>query len=155
MHLLTHHAQGYWINYGFWFGKSSNNSSRVRPATDTECPVPVAQHGSFQWRFPIAFQAVFGMVLIVGILLFPESPRWLLNHGKREAGAEILACLEGKNQDDPEVISDLEQIERINAITQGSNLTWKEFFSNGKEMNLWRASVACASQAFQQIGESE
>ncbi|KAH9809539.1 general substrate transporter [Teratosphaeria destructans] len=121
----------YWINYGFWF---------------------VTQYGSFQWRFPIAFQAVFGMSLVIGILLFPESPRWLMKHGLVEAGEEILALLEGKELDDPEVQESSKEIQRINALTEGQKLTWREFLSNGKEMNLWRASVACASQAFQQIG---
>jgi MFS family permease len=45
----------YWLNYGFWF---------------------VTQYGSFQWRFPIAFQAVFGVILILLIWLCPESPRY-------------------------------------------------------------------------------
>jgi len=46
----------YWLNYGFFY-------------------IDVEKYGSFQWRFPIAFQAVFGFVLIVGILALPESPR--------------------------------------------------------------------------------
>ena len=41
----------YWLNYGFWF---------------------VTQYGSFQWRFPIAFQAVFGVILILLVWLCPE-----------------------------------------------------------------------------------
>ena len=47
----------YWLNYGFWF---------------------ITDMGSFQWRFPIAFQIVFAVLLIIGILLFPESPRYVL-----------------------------------------------------------------------------
>lgn len=38
----------YWLNYGFWF---------------------VRDYGSFQWRFPIAFQMGFSVILIIGVLL--------------------------------------------------------------------------------------
>ena len=45
----------YWIDYGASYG------------TD-----------NLTWRFPIAFQIVFGIILIVGTWFLPESPRWLL-----------------------------------------------------------------------------
>jgi MFS family permease len=44
----------YWLNYESWF---------------------VTQYGSFQWRFPIAVQAVFGVILILLVWLCLESPR--------------------------------------------------------------------------------
>ncbi|KAH7063099.1 general substrate transporter [Macrophomina phaseolina] len=121
----------YWINYGFWF---------------------VTQYGSFQWRFPIAFQAVFGFLLILGVLAYPESPRWLLKHGKEEAAKEIMGHLYDCSPNDEKVTSEVAEIQKINAITGGKKLTVKEFFSKGPEMNRWRALIAFCSQAFQQIG---
>lgn len=111
----------------------------------------VTQHGSFQWRFPIAFQIFFAVLLIIGILLFPESPRWLLKHGKTEEAAEIMGRLENSSADSKQVRHDIREIQKINEMT-GGKLTWKEFFSNGREMNGWRAMAAFLSQAFQQIG---
>lgn len=120
----------YWINYGFWFYNKS----------------------SFQWRFPVAFQAVFGIILIIGIMAFPESPRWLLKHGKEEEATQIMARLKDCNTDDKELQDDISEIKRINQITAGQKLTLKEFLSNGRDMNRWRASIAFLAQAFQQIG---
>lgn len=120
----------YWINYGFWFYNKS----------------------SFQWRFPIAFQAVFGIILIIGILAFPESPRWLLKHGREKEAVQIMARLKRSNTDDEDLMKEVNELKKINEITAGTKLTLKEFFSNGPDMNLWRASVAFAAQAFQQIG---
>ncbi|KAI5195548.1 general substrate transporter [Aureobasidium subglaciale] len=120
----------YWINYGFWFYNAS----------------------SFQWRFPVAFQAFFGIILIVGILAFPESPRWLLKHGKEKEATQIMARLKQCDTDEEELQKEIKELKRINEITSGSKLTVKEFFSNGPDMNLWRASIAFAAQAFQQIG---
>lgn len=119
------------VNYGFWF---------------------VTQYDSFQWRFPIALQAVFGIGLIIGVLLYPESPRWLIKSGHADEAREIMAVLENKTPEDPTLIADIEEMQRVNAITQATKLTTKELLSNGKEMNLWRLSVACLSQAFQQLG---
>ncbi|QIW94534.1 hypothetical protein AMS68_000052 [Peltaster fructicola] len=124
-------AISYWINYGFWF---------------------VRDHYSFQWRFPIAFQAFFGVILFIGILAFPESPRWLVKHSKIDVAADILADLYDSTPDGEDVQDDIKEMQAINAVTDGKKLTLKEFFSNDREMNLWRVSVACASQAFQQIG---
>lgn len=120
----------YWLNYGFWF---------------------VTDYGSFQWRFPIAFQAVFGVILIIGVLLYPESPRWLLKHGKQEAAASIMADLHDATVDDASVQEDIDEILELNAATDEKKLTWKEMFTNGKDMNLWRFCAACGCQAMQQI----
>ena len=53
--------------------------------------------GSISWRFPIAFQLVFSFILISTVPWLPESPRWLLAHGRHEEGIAILAALEGPN----------------------------------------------------------
>jgi len=62
-----------------------------------------------------------------------------------------MAYLQDAGPDSDEAQNDIKEIHELNAATQGRKLTWKEFFTNGKEMNLWRFSVACASQAFQQM----
>ncbi|KAI4738414.1 general substrate transporter [Aureobasidium sp. EXF-12298] len=120
----------YWINYGLFFYNAS----------------------SFQWRFPVAFQAFFGFILIAGIFAFPESPRWLLKHGKEKEATQVMARLKDCDIEDKELKKEINEIKKINELTDGTKLSVKEFFSNGEEMNLWRASIAFAAQAFQQIG---
>lgn len=61
-----------WITYGFSF-----------------------LHGSVVWRFPIAFQLVFSIILYTTIPWLPESPRWLLAHGYEQEGVNVLVALEG------------------------------------------------------------
>lgn len=63
-----------------------------------------------------------------------------------------MARLRQSGVEDENLKKEVNEIKKINEITAGTKLTVKEFFSNGPDMNLWRASVACASQAFQQIG---
>lgn len=93
------------------------------------------------------------MLLIVGIFAFPVSPKWLLKHGKKDDAIQIMARPYDTAPEDERVQTDVKGLVELNAVESGSKLTWREFLSNGKDMNLWRASAACGSQAFQQIGE--
>ena len=60
-----------WISYGTFYGFSSTNDA--------------------QWRVPLGIQIVPALALAGLILLFPESPRWLIAHGKSEQGLRTLA----------------------------------------------------------------
>jgi MFS family permease len=62
----------YWIDFGAHYGPSD-----------------------LVWRFPIAFQIVFGIVIIVGMLYLPESPRYLIAQDRIADGEKVLAALAG------------------------------------------------------------
>lgn len=47
----------YWINYAFFF-----------------------YDGQVQWRFPLLFQCVFAIYVILVTMFMPETPRWLMRH---------------------------------------------------------------------------
>lgn len=51
--------------------------------------------GSASWRFPIAFQLAFSVILLGTIPWLPESPRWLLMHGHEVEGVAVLVALQG------------------------------------------------------------
>jgi hypothetical protein len=52
-------------------------------------------HGDIVWRFPIAFQLVFSIILFLTVPWLPESPRWLLAHGYEDEAVNVLIALEG------------------------------------------------------------
>lgn len=52
------------------------------------------------WRFPIAFQILFGLVIIVGMYYLPESPRYLISEDRISDGETVLAALGGFEIDD-------------------------------------------------------
>jgi MFS family permease len=58
-------------------------------------------NSSFQWRFPFAVQLIPVLVLLVGSVKLPESPRWLLSKGNKEHAWRNLQRLHA-NPDDPE-----------------------------------------------------
>jgi sugar porter (SP) family MFS transporter len=81
-----------WVGYGTFIG-FPNTSSK-------------------QWRIPLGIQIIPAAVLGALILLFPESPRWLIQHGKSEEGLKVLASLHAHgNEQDPWVRAEYEQIQ--------------------------------------------
>ncbi|KAF5598833.1 quinate permease [Fusarium pseudocircinatum] len=67
---------------------------------------------SEQWRIPLGLQIVPAGILALMILLFPESPRWLIDHGKEEEGLKVLAKLHTNgNENDPWVQAEYLQIQ--------------------------------------------
>lgn len=50
--------------------------------------------GSMAWRLPYVVQSAVGVALAAACLVLPESPRWLLLHGRREQAMRALQKLE-------------------------------------------------------------
>ncbi|EIM91189.1 general substrate transporter [Stereum hirsutum FP-91666 SS1] len=64
----------FWIDYGTNFiGGSGDTQSEAA------------------WRIPIALQLVPAIILGVGVLFMPFSPRWLMNKGREEEALTVLA----------------------------------------------------------------
>ncbi|KAH8657712.1 MFS transporter [Xylariales sp. PMI_506] len=51
--------------------------------------------GSVSWRFPLAFQLFFSILVWLMCPFLPDSPRLLIRKGKYDEAREILAALEG------------------------------------------------------------
>ncbi|SJL14559.1 related to sugar transporter [Armillaria ostoyae] len=68
--------------------------------------------GSISWRFPLAFQLIFSVIMLCTVPWLPESPRWLLAHGREAEGVLILVALEGEHvkATDPMVVSQKAEI---------------------------------------------
>jgi sugar porter (SP) family MFS transporter len=53
--------------------------------------------GDNAWRFMLVVPAVFGTLYLVFLIAkFPESPRWLLTHGRREEAIQVLDNIGGE-----------------------------------------------------------
>ncbi|KAH8826073.1 general substrate transporter [Flagelloscypha sp. PMI_526] len=52
-------------------------------------------NGVASFRLPWGLQMIPGVILSLGMLFFPESPRWLYDHGREEEALQVLADLHG------------------------------------------------------------
>lgn len=81
--------------------------------------------GAIAWRLPFIVQASFALILCVGMLFQPFSPRWLVQAGRSEDARHVLAKVR------PEQRVQAELIEIENSLAQdlrGSNAAFPEIF---------------------------
>ncbi|EKM78841.1 hypothetical protein AGABI1DRAFT_129120 [Agaricus bisporus var. burnettii JB137-S8] len=69
-------------------------------------------YGEKQWRIPLTIQMIPGLLFIMAMIFQPESPRWLVEHGKHKEAATVLARTSGKDVDHLTVVQTLEEIKQ-------------------------------------------
>ena len=106
---------------------------------------------SKQWRLPLGIQIIPAAILALLILLFPESPRWLIDHGRTEKGLETLAKLHAHGDvHDAWVKAEFEQIQdMITFEHEHEAKSYTELFTN--KSSFRRLFLACAIQASVQM----
>ncbi|OBT72738.1 hypothetical protein VF21_09004 [Pseudogymnoascus sp. 05NY08] len=115
-----------WIEFGLFFVKNS----------------------SVNWRFPIAFQAFFCLIVTSLVLFLPESPRWLIKQDRYEEARTTMSALEGMPEDSEMVIQELDLIRDtfIEEQQQSSSV-----FSMGPERQFHRAVLAVGAALLAQM----
>jgi MFS family permease len=111
--------------------------------------------GPAQWRFPIGFQLVFIVIILILLLFAPETPRFLHAQGKHDEAEEVTARLVGKDvsTSDPRVRELSQDILKALALeSEGGPFQFKELLQGGKLQNFRRMCISFASNAFQQLG---
>ncbi|KAK3682868.1 general substrate transporter [Podospora appendiculata] len=66
------------------------------------------------YRIPIAVQFAWSLILIIGMLLLPETPRYLIKRGKMDKAGVSLGRLRKLPRDHPAVLDELAEIKANN-----------------------------------------
>lgn len=116
----------YWIDFAFSFVKSEA-----------------------AWRFPIAFQIVFALMILAVIMELPESPRWLILKGQEEEALEVLAILSAKPTDDKYIQSEFAAIK--DTVLEQEQSTFRDLFTMDENRHFHRVMLGYVNQMCQQI----
>ncbi|KAL7627500.1 hypothetical protein AAE478_001693 [Parahypoxylon ruwenzoriense] len=112
------------------------------------------QNGPFQWRFPLAFQLIFPIIVIVILPLTIDSPRWLLLRGRFEEARAALARLRGMEHDlgDSSLNEDLRSIQKALHEEQVARAPILDTLpSRDSTQNFRRLMLSCGTQLMQQF----
>ena len=148
-HLLTlipfalRFAVGYglseWIGFGVYFISAGGSES------------------TFPWRFPLAFQAVPALIMLVGSPWLPYSPRWLMQKSRFDEAEAVLKRLHARKteQHDETAIKEFYQMKKQLEYERQikADISWYEVFktpSNRKRallvtVMMWGNMVSCAT----------
>lgn len=104
-----------------------------------------------QWRFPIALQIFFALIVATGALVFPDSPRWFVKNGYDREACDVLAKLKNSTPDSDDVLTDFNFMKADVESSKTSESSWKAVFTFGKTQEFQRLLVGCSGQFFQQF----
>ncbi|EAW09267.1 sugar porter family MFS transporter [Aspergillus clavatus NRRL 1] len=164
----------YWINYGTnYIGGSRcapnvpyTGTSKSSPVFDPYHDVPSGGcegQSEVSWRLPLALQLVPAMILGLGMLFFPDTPRWLMMKERDEAALHALSKLRRSARDSPVLVNEYLEIK---ASIMLENTFVREHFPNMSGVRLhaaeylsflttWvrfkRLAIGCTVMFFQQF----
>jgi SP family sugar:H+ symporter-like MFS transporter len=125
------------ITIGLLLANVVNNSSKDRMDT-----------GSY--RIPIAVQFAWSIILCVGMIILPETPRFCIKRGHMDKAARALAKLRRLPADHPAIAEELDEIRATHEheVAVGGNTTYLDCFRHGM---LKRMLTGLGVQALQQL----
>ena len=104
---------------------------------------------SISWRFPIAFQILFALIILATVMFLPESPRWLVLKGKEDEARTVLALLNDLDEDSSFVQDEMTMIK--STVVEMSKGSFKDLFTMTEDRHFHRVVLAYVNQAFQQV----
>lgn len=124
------------ITIGLLLASVANNATKDR--NDTGC-----------YRIPIAIQFAWALILIIGMIFLPETPRYLIKQDNHTAAAASLSKLRRLPVDHESIVAELSEIQANHEYDLSLG---KSSYSDCFKGNyLKRLLTGCALQALQQL----
>jgi len=101
------------------------------------------------YRIPVAVQFAWAIILFVGCVFLPETPRWFIKKGRPEDAAKSLSRLRRLPVEHPAVIEELSEITANHEYELSlGKATYADCFRGNLGVRLF---TGCALQALQQL----
>lgn len=103
--------------------------------------------GSWSWRLPSALQGLPSVIQVCLMWFCPESPRWLIGHGRDAEALRILAYYHANGNDqDPLVQFEYNEIKEAIALDQSAKeqVSWGDLFKTPGNRRRMRIIIALA-----------
>jgi hypothetical protein len=90
-------------------------------------------NGTAAFRVPWGLQMIPALLLLFGLLILPESPRWLAKNGRWQEALATLALVHSRgNEKDLFVQREMKEIrDEVEFYNKNANVTWKELVKPG------------------------
>ncbi|KAF1833045.1 general substrate transporter [Decorospora gaudefroyi] len=101
------------------------------------------------YRIPIAVQFAWAIILFVGCVWLPETPRWYIKKGRSEKAAKSLSTLRRLELDHPALVEELAEITANHEYEMSlGQATYLDCFRGGLGKRL---ATGCLLQSLQQL----
>ncbi|OJJ78243.1 hypothetical protein ASPBRDRAFT_112982 [Aspergillus brasiliensis CBS 101740] len=112
----------YWIDYGtnyiggtrcapnIPYTGGTASSPSFDPYTDIPSGGICTGQSEASWRLPLALQIVPALTLGLGMIFFPDSPRWLLMHERDDEALQALSRLRRQSTNNPDLTNEYLEI---------------------------------------------
>ena len=107
------------INASFWIGAAIGAAATIELLDTGIIPIRLG------WRLAFGIGAVLGLIIIFLRHSLPESPRWLMVHGRKEEAENIVCMVEGRVLRQPAPLSEPDAKIRIRTR---SHTPWSEIW---------------------------
>jgi sugar porter (SP) family MFS transporter len=124
------------ITFGLLLAAIVNNSTKDRMDT-----------GSY--RIPVAVQFAWAIILVIGMLILPETPRFLIKQDRHEEAIRALARLRRMDVNDPALVAELAEIQANHEFEL--RLGKASYLEIVKGSLGKRLATGCAVQGLQQL----
>ncbi|KAI9035882.1 sugar transporter [Aspergillus affinis] len=110
-----------------------------------------------QFRFPIGLQILFAIITFIGVLMLPESPRWLVAHGRPDEARRVLWAIQpnAREIEETDPVVNLDVAEIAQAVAEENSATekgsFKMVFKNGPQRFFHRTLLGMGGQMMQQL----